>query len=194
MLNASRVSLVPPPDFRIPQMWVCSLRELGGRIGQARPDLVVSICDPASPHEEAQAERALSTCPRTPVMRLRFHDIQDSEEGAEAPGRGHMAGLFAWLARQAPPATLLVHCHAGLSRSPAIALAAAAFLARQSRPADVRLADELAEAVLDAAPICLPNAAIVALADNMLGFDGQLSSSLSRMLSLRRSDPCGSIW
>lgn len=180
------VSLVPPV-WSPPLLSICSLRELGSRVDDVRPELVVSICDPSSSVEEGIIARALSARRETQVIRLRFHDISDRVKGGETPGHHHLAELFTRLGRAPAPRRLLVHCHAGISRSPAIALATIGFLARRSRPADTALADEMVERMLEAAPICLPNAAIVSLADSMLGFEGRLSSSLARALSIRIS-------
>ena len=62
-----------------------------------------------------------STVPETSYLMLAFSDVVDPNH-ADAPNRPEMEKLFTWMKRQCDVGALLVHCDAGLRRSPAVAL------------------------------------------------------------------------
>src|SRR5690606_20241971 len=117
---------------------------------------VLSILDPDFPQPEAFGAYGAHA-----RLDLRFHDIIDEQPGMIAPGADHVERLLAF-GRELPRETaagahLLVHCHAGVSRS----TAAMTLLLAQARP-ECSAAEVLLE-VARIRPIAWPNLRIVEL-------------------------------
>ena len=147
---------------------VCGLAELASYC-EAGPTHVVSILDPGTPEPEALASFADHT-----RARLRFHDVSCETAGYVAPQRDHIEALLAFgrtLALASSP-HLLVHCHAGISRSTA---AAVVLVAQRRRGAE----REAFEWVSRIRPVAWPNARMIALADTALDLGGALISALA---------------
>src|SRR5271157_4274506 len=107
---------------------VCGLEELAGHADR-QVSHVLSILDPDQPEPEAfggYGEHAR--------LELKFHDIIQETPGFEAPQVEHVEKMLAFgqdLLRDPEPARhLLVHCHAGISRS----TAAMTLLLAQAQP------------------------------------------------------------
>ena len=98
--------------------------------------------------------------------RCAVHDIVESQQGSVLAGWEHIADLIAFLRTGDGRRPLLVHCHAGVSRSTAVALVAHV----------MQTGDPIASATAlrKASFYAWPNLRIVALADAILGFDGAL--------------------
>ena len=145
---------------------VCGLAELETEC-EANPTHVVSILDPGTPEPEVLAhfpDRA----------RLRFHDVSRETAGYVAAQREHIEALLGFSQAMAlcPSPHLLVHCHAGISRSTAAAVA----LLVQRRPGAER---EAFQWVSRARPVAWPNARMIALADVALDLGGALTAALA---------------
>jgi len=69
-------------------------------------------------------------------------------------------------ARQFECPSLLIHCHAGMSRSPAIALAIFVDWLGKGRE------EETLRELLKVVPVCTPNKLVVKIADRVLGLEG----------------------
>lgn len=154
-----------------PRHIICGLSELSchSRTGVTH---IVSILDPDMP-EPAE----LVAYPPHARLTLRFHDIIAPRPGMVAPEREHVDALLDF-GRQ-HPALVLVHCHAGISRSTA---AAAALLLQ----ADPQAGDDAALAqMMQIRPQAWPNSRIVALADALLGRGGRLNAALGRFYRWR---------
>ncbi|HZU90944.1 MAG TPA: protein-tyrosine-phosphatase, partial [Stellaceae bacterium] len=128
----------------------------------------LSILDPDWP--EPEAFRAYAPHRR---LELRFHDIIDPAPGWVLPQQEDVERLLAFgreLAEEAAAtgAHLLIHCHAGLSRS----TAAAALLLVQACPD--RPAAEAFAAVAALRPRAWPNLRLIELGDALLGRDGEI--------------------
>lgn len=104
-----------------------------------------------------------------PRTLLRFNDIVETRPGLVAPSAQIVAAI---LALRATP-TLLIHCHAGVSRS----TAAAYVLACAVRPLGEEAA--LAAHLRAICPEATPNALMVALADAALGRDGAMTAAIA---------------
>lgn len=145
---------------------VCGLPELDSHC-QAGVSHVLSILDPGYP--EPTAFGAYGEHQR---LELRFHDIIDPRAGEVLPEPGDVEALLgfgrALLAEQRDRAHLLVHCHAGISRS----TAAMTLLLAQARP-DRPAAEALAE-VARIRPKAWPNLRIIEFGDALLGRDGEI--------------------
>lgn len=104
-----------------------------------------------------------------PRTLLRFNDIIEPRPGLIAPSADIVAAI---LALSETP-TLLIHCHAGVSRS----MAAAYALACAVRPVGEEAA--LAAHLRAACPEATPNALMVALADEALGRNGAMRAAIA---------------
>lgn len=105
-------------------------------------------------------------------LHLTMHDITEAREGYTAPSVEHVEALLAFASRWDRAAPLLVHCHAGISRSTAAAYAIAAML-QPGRPEK-----ELALDLRRLSPMATPNPLIVAHADRLLGRRGRMIEAI----------------
>jgi predicted protein tyrosine phosphatase len=158
-----------PVPFRIT---VCGLDELAAH-ASAGATHILSILDPGWP--EPEILRAFAVHQR---LRLHFHDVIEPLPGWTAPERWDVELLLAFgrdvigAAGADTGAHLLVHCHAGVSRS-----TAAAILILAQRHAD-RPADEAVAEVARLRPRAWPNLRILELGDAALGRGGEIVSAV----------------
>jgi predicted protein tyrosine phosphatase len=147
---------------------ICGLRELPDRC-TAEVSHLLSILDPEHPE---LADFEPSTARRRLI--LRFHDVIVPTPGSVSPEPTHVEAIleFGRKLPDADPAHLLVHCHAGVSRSTAAMTA----LLAQAHP-DVAEADIL-EHVRSIRPQTWPNSLMIAFADRLLGRGGRLLAAL----------------
>ena len=143
---------------------ICGLDELAGH-SAARVTHVLSILDPEWPVPEA-----FGSFGEHAKLELRFHDIIEQQPGLVMPGPDDVTRLLDFgrgLDRE-PAAHLLVHCHAGISRSSA----SMALLLAQAVPqaAGAEIFDEL----LRIRPKIWPNLRIIELGDAALSRKGAL--------------------
>jgi predicted protein tyrosine phosphatase len=157
-----------PIPFRLT---VCGLDELAAHAA-AGATHVLSILDPGWP--EPEILRAFAVHRR---LRLHFHDVIEPLPGWTAPERWDVELLLAF-GRDVAGADgadagvhLLVHCHAGVSRSTAAAILILAQL-RTDRPADEAVAE-----VARLRPRAWPNLRILELGDAALGRGGAIVSA-----------------
>jgi predicted protein tyrosine phosphatase len=157
-----------PIPFRIT---VCGLDELTA-LAAAGPTHVLSILDPGWP--EPDILRGFAVHRR---LKLHFHDVIEPLPGWIAPERWDVELLLAFgrdiagADDAAPGVHLLVHCHAGVSRS----TAAAILLLTQRHGA--RPADEAVAEVARLRPQAWPNLRILELGDAALGRRGEIVSA-----------------
>ena len=107
-------------------------------------------------------------------LRILVDDIDEPQMGYTAPAREHVVELVAYLRALPARAPLVIHCLAGVSRSPAAALVALA-LDAPGREA------EAAHLLRAASPFASPNRLLVSLADQVLGRNGALVAALDAM-------------
>lgn len=154
-----------------PRHIICGLSELSCHC-RAGVTHIVSILDPETP-EPAE----LGIYPPHARLTLRFHDIIAPVPGMVAPEGAHVEALLDFGCHY--PAHMLVHCHAGVSRSTA---AAAALLLQ----ANLDAGDDAALAqMMRLRPQAWPNSRIIAFADALLGRRGQLVEALARFYRRR---------
>lgn len=101
-------------------------------------------------------------------LRLIMNDIDHPAEGLVAPEAAHIHQLLDFLSGWDQETPLLVHCHAGISRSPAAAFIAMCLLRPQTPE------DELAQRLRAASAAAKPNRLLVRLADQVLGREGRM--------------------
>jgi predicted protein tyrosine phosphatase len=146
---------------------VCGIEELVGHC-ETGVSHVLSILDPDWPVPEA-----FGAFREHARLELRFHDVIDSRiDGTMAPQSEHVAGMLSFGRRLSAglerDAHLLVHCHAGVSRS----TAAMALILAQAMPAVA--ADRIFAEVLRTRPRAWPNLRMIEFGDALLSRDGDL--------------------
>ncbi|MDJ0789829.1 MAG: protein tyrosine phosphatase [Myxococcota bacterium] len=149
-------------------LYVCSLEAMPDHVADLRPRYVVSLLQP-------------SFQPPTPAgvtaadhHRAVLDDISSAEDGRILPEGSHMRALLDFFGSADPDESILIHCWAGISRSPAAALIA---LALES-PGHER---EAARSLRAAAPHAMPNYRLLALADEALGRGNALREAAREM-------------
>lgn len=90
---------------------VSDLMRITGDVARLKPDFVLSILDPGEPAP------ALGLSPERHVI-VRCYDT----DGFDGPSRDDVAQIRAFAQAVPDGARAIVHCHAGISRSPAAAL------------------------------------------------------------------------
>jgi predicted protein tyrosine phosphatase len=158
--------LISAPGTRLS---ICGLDEIAA-LRDRSVTHVLSILDPAWPDPAAFAEWR-------PHVRhtLRFHDIIAEYPGFDAPTHKHVESVIAFgeaiEAVGEPVGHLLIHCHAGISRSTA---SMAILLARETPGQEAAVFERL-RAVR---PQAWPNSRMIRLADDILGCGGRLIAEL----------------
>ena len=146
------------------QVTICGIGELGLHC-EAGVTHVLSLLDPGSPEPEA-----FGTFDPHRRLELRFHDVIDADPGCVPPERPDVEQLlsFGRDLGSAKGGHLLVHCHAGVSRS----TAAATLILAQARPD--RPAEEALQTVVRRRPRAWPNLRILELGDALLDRRGEI--------------------
>jgi predicted protein tyrosine phosphatase len=148
---------------------ICGIAELDDH-SAAGVTHVLSILDPEWPEPPAFAAFAPHR-----RLALRFHDIIEPTPDRLLPSRDDVAQLLEFGRGLGEPAGnhLLVHCHAGVSRS----TAAAALILVQAYPD--RPAGDALDAVARIRPRAWPNLRILEFGDALLGRDGEIVAAAS---------------
>lgn len=108
-----------------------------------------------------------------PATVLRFNDITEPRSGLIAPSAEMIREIIDLGGKLPADVTLLVHCFAGVSRSPAAAYALAC---AASAPGDEV---SIAQRLRLASPKATPNALMVSLADQILQRGGAMSAAIA---------------
>ena len=152
---------------------VCGIEELPLH-GSRAVTHVLSILDPE--HPEPEAFQAFPSHRRT---LLRFHDVIEPTPGLIMPGREDVAAILEFGRDSAGDHRgephLLVHCHAGISRS----TAAMAMLMAQAEPQEDE--DGLFARLLAMREKAWPNSRMIGIADALLDRGGRLSAAVGRL-------------
>jgi predicted protein tyrosine phosphatase len=150
------------------RLTICGIPELDEHC-TAGVTHVLSILDP-----DFDDPPAFAAFPPHRRVALRFHDIIEPTPGRVAPELADVERLLAFGREliEAPESHLLIHCHAGVSRS----TAAATLILVQAGP------DRPASAALDAVakirPRAWPNLRILEFGDRLLGRDGEIVAAV----------------
>jgi predicted protein tyrosine phosphatase len=167
-MKARRRESEPMSTIRTtPRITICGIPELG-KHSAAGVTHVLSMLGPHSPDPPGFAAFA----PHQRLI-LRFHDVIEPQPDQIAPTREDVERLlvFGREVSEIPEAHLLVHCHAGVSRS----TAAAALILMQANP------EWSASAALDAVaairPLAWPNLLILEIGDALLGRNGEIAAA-----------------
>ncbi len=155
------------------RLTVCGIEELGGHC-ETGVSHVLSILDPEWPVPEAFGQYGEHA-----RLELRFHDIIEETPGQHAPSADHVAEVLAFgrdlMAEPPEDGHLLVHCHAGISRSTAsMALILAQALPHIPAPA-------ILGEILRIREKAWPNLRILELGEAMIGRHGEFSTAARRL-------------
>ena len=117
--------------------------------------------------------RLKATTPRQLI--LKFDDVIHQFGDLIIPTELHIKSALDFIEQEADRKPILIHCHAGLSRSPAIALAILARWFGQSHE------EAAVKMLLSIEPLSSPNSLIVALADELLQHKGKLVAAVKKL-------------
>jgi predicted protein tyrosine phosphatase len=154
-----------PPSF--PDFAICGLDELIGHQGRGVTH-ILSILDPEWPDPEAfQAF--------DPHFRatLRFHDAIEPDRDVLLPQKADVEAILTFGRDAAEAGGLLIHCHAGISRSTAATL----MILAQAHPDEGE--DSLADRLLQTRPQAWPNSRMIRFADELLDRRGRLVAAIA---------------
>lgn len=154
---------------------VCGLDELDRHSGRGVTH-VLSILDPGWPEPEAFGDF-------DPHLRatLRFHDAIEPDSGVVLPQKSDVDAILAFGRDAGDVRHLLIHCHAGISRSTAAML----MILAQAHPYETEA--ETVERLLAIRPQAWPNSRMIAFADEFLGRGGRLSAAVAAIYARRLS-------
>lgn len=144
---------------------ICGIPELGLHTG-AGVTHVLSILDPAWPDPEAFVD-----FPPHRREALRFHDAIEPSPGIVMPTAAHVGRLLAFgreVAAAGSDPHLLIHCHAGISRS----TASAVLLLAQAEP--TRPPDDIFAEIARLRPRAWPNLLLLEYGEAALGRRGEI--------------------
>ena len=152
---------------------ICGLDELDGHAARGVTH-VLSILDPDWPEPEA----FLAFDPHFRAT-LRFHDAIEPAPGVALPQMSDVEKILAFGRDAGGIAHLLIHCHAGVSRSTAAML----MIVAQAHPDESE--DLVADRLLAIRPQAWPNSRMIGFADELLGRAGRLLAAVSRIYACR---------
>ena len=144
-----------------------SVDRAAGLVARLDARLCVSIADP---DRRASADRHLEGV-HCKILRLDIDDIERPAPGCVMPAPAHLLGVLEATRLLRPSDTVVVHCQAGVSRSAAVALCAAAdrWLKAGFAPADA--VGGAFEQVIRVAPHIRPNIALMEMGASILGVE-----------------------
>jgi predicted protein tyrosine phosphatase len=148
---------------------VCSLARLQETVAATGASHVVTLINKTYPVATPQGVLAEKH------LWIDIDDISAPLDGYILPQDHHVEQLLAFVRKWDRARPLVVHCHAGISRSSAAAFVSACALAPTR---DERM---IALAVRQASPTALPNKRIVSLADRLLGRKGRMVAAVAAM-------------
>ncbi len=137
------------------QIIVCPLRRLEQVVADSGAGAVLTLLNPP-----LEPPRLKSVAPERHLI-LSLSDIVAPREGHVLAGLDHVESLLAFVRAWDRSRPLVVHCYAGVSRSPAAAFIAACALTPRREL-------EIAQTLRRLSPSATPNPHLVALADSLL--------------------------
>ena len=151
------------------RLTICGIPELDEHCA-AGVTHVLSILDPDTPDPPAFAAFAPHR-----RLALRFHDVIEPLPARLPPARADVERLLAFghELSDTPGSHLLIHCHAGVSRS----TASAALILAQARPD--RSARDALDAVAQLRPRAWPNLRMLEFGDDLLGRNGEIVAAVA---------------
>ena len=135
-------------------------------VADRAPERVVSLLDPDATFPEFGSAYVGHH------LRLRLHDVHVASVGEVSATAKHIDALLAFLAQWRRSAPILIHCRAGIGRSPAAAFIAACLY----NPGVDEL--EVASVLRRVSSTSRPNESLVGLADAALGRCGRMTKAI----------------
>ncbi|WP_374545928.1 tyrosine phosphatase family protein [Rhodoblastus sp.] len=156
------------------RLYVCPLSKVAQVVAETGAERVVSLLGPAF------APPRLERLAPGRHLALGLSDITEAREGHVLAGADHIETLIAFIRAWDRARPLVVHCYAGVSRSPAAAYIAACALtsARES---------DIAQNLRRLSPSATPNPHFIALADSILSRQGRMVAAIE---SIGRGADC----
>jgi len=151
------------------RLYVCSLAKVIDTVRVSGARSLVTILTAG-----ASAARPREIPPER-HLRVAVSDIDAPREGHVLPGAEHVERLLSFFEKWDRRDPLLIHCYAGVSRSPAAAFIAACALAPER--AEIDIARDLRRA----SPTATPNRRLVTLADHTLGRKGRMVAAITEI-------------
>jgi predicted protein tyrosine phosphatase len=156
------------------RLYVCPLGKVEQVVEQCGAESLISLLSPP-----AAAPRP-SRIARQRHLVLGLSDIVAPRDGHVLAGADHIEALLAFLRGWDGARPLVIHCYAGVSRSPAAAFIAACALT--PRPEG-----EIARDLRRLSPSATPNWHLIALADSLLSREGRMVAAIE---SIGRGAEC----
>ena len=153
----------------VPRIHVCPVSKLTETVRAIGARSLVTLTDDGTP-----VLRPTGIAAEEHLV-LILSDVVAELEGHIPPAESHVEELLAFVRRWDQTAPLLIHCFAGVSRSPAAAFIAACALRPYQNEAGI------ADAVRASSPTATPNPRLVAIADSMLGRDGRMVAAIEKI-------------
>ena len=144
---------------------VAPLHETAEALARWKPSHVVSLASPGA--------ETLAPPGDAHWLPLTFHDIADARPRLTLVSDRQIRDLLAFARSWDGRAPLLIHCWAGVSRSPATAYAVACALSEPGAE------EAWASCLRAAAPFATPNRRIVEAADALLSRDGRMVKAIA---------------
>ena len=152
---------------------ICGLDELNGHQDRGVTH-ILSILDPEWP--EPSAFQAFDPHFRAT---FRFHDAIEPDAGVLLPEKSDVEAILAFGRDAGEAARLLIHCHAGISRSTAATL----MILAQGHPHEGE--DAIAARLIEIRPQAWPNSRMIAFADELLDRGGRLVATTGTIYARR---------
>jgi predicted protein tyrosine phosphatase len=149
---------------------ICGAWELSDQMGKPWTH-VISIWEKSLEQDPKRREIVRLVAPQA---RYHFAFFEDTTNrlGPDAPTLADVEKILDFTRKLPAEAKVLVHCQAGVSRSPAIAYA---IVCQHSNPGEEGAGLDYIKSIR---PLIVPNELIVALADQLLQREGQMSLQL----------------
>ncbi|GJD33475.1 tyrosine phosphatase family protein [Methylobacterium aerolatum] len=151
----------------MPTLHVCPLSRLADTVSATGARHVLTLATVGT-----TVERPASVPPENHAV-IGVSDIAAPMDGHVLAAEEHVAALLAFVRGWPRDKPLVMHCYAGISRSPAAAYIAACALAPERDEA------EIAAALRAASPSATPNPRLVAIADGLLGRSGRMVAAIA---------------
>ncbi len=146
-------------------IYICPLSKLEETLAQSGAKRVISLLSDDGPHERLEGILAKNH------LHLQFNDITTDRAGLTSPSKQHVQDLIEFARLWDWSSPLLIHCWAGISRSPA----AAAIIALALEPSHNE--QQLAEKMRGLSAEITPNIKMIEIADDTLNRGGLFSSA-----------------
>ena len=153
----------------MPRLHICSLSRLAETVRTTGARSLVTLLNP-----DTLVSRPAEIDPQRHLY-IRIGDITEPLDGHILPAEEHVEQLIAFAKNWDRNEPLVIHCHAGVSRSTAAAFIIACALA-PSRPET-----EIADAIRHASHTATPNRRMVAIGDAMLKRGGRMIAAIERI-------------